>query len=146
MKWFLSPPGRILIAAFSILTLLLMADYFKPAELEVDLNVPRFRLVRRRIFFPDQSLEMEWKHSSRWSSPASEYPAVFGQKASGGFYAWEVETGSRFESLYRTDENGFPIPYEHLRTNVFSFEISTRPLHTVNQPLESAEKWAKRRR
>ncbi len=134
----------ILLGVCAAVTLVVVADYLAPADLQIDLNAPRFRLVRHRKFFPDQEFEMEWKHSSRWAFPRSEEPAVFGEREPGGFYAWELDTGGRFEGIYATDENGYPIPYEYLRTNIFSFEISTRPLHKVNWPLESSEKWAKR--
>ena len=144
MNWLKTPVGKVLLGACSIVALVLAEDYFKPAELQVDLNAPRFRLVRHRKFFPDQSLEMEWKHSNRWAHPRSEYPAVFGQRAPGGFYAWELETGFRFEGIYDKDENGYPYSDEWLRTNIFSFEISTRPLHNIHRPLESADKWARR--
>ncbi len=133
----------ILLGVCVAVALVVVADYLAPAELQIDLNAPRFRLVRHRKFFPDEELQMEWKHSSRWAFPRSEVPAVFGQRETGGFYAWELETGSRFESIYGTDENGYPMPYESLRTNVFSFQISTRPLHKARWPLESSEKWAK---
>src|SRR3989442_9860399 len=106
---------RLILLGIGAVVLLVVAnDYLAPAQLEIDLNAPRFRLVRHRTFFPDQEFEMEWKHIARWAMPKSEVPAVFGERESGGFYAWELDTGSRFESIYGTDENGYPVPYESL--------------------------------
>jgi hypothetical protein len=139
----LNPRRFFLLGISAVVIFLLGADYLTPARLEIDVNAPRFRLVRRRKFFPDEELQMEWKRSGEWAFPASEVPAVFGQRAPAGFYAWEVETGDRFESLYRGDEEDHPVPYEWLRTNVFSFDVSTQPLHRPRRHLESAEEWAR---
>jgi hypothetical protein len=137
--------GILLVAAFGVVGFILAKDYLTPAQLQIDLNAPRFRLVRHRSFFANESLEMEWKPSSRWAFPASETPAIFGQRTPGGFYAWELVDigGYRFEHIFDKDIDGYPIQYEVLRTNYFSFALGTRWLHKVHRPLEPADDWAR---
>ena len=121
-----------------VFLLLLAVDYFEPAELQLDLNRPRFRLVRHRLILPDQEYELEWKHVRDWAWPPSELRPIFGQNTRGGRYAWEnSQTGSRFEAIY-----GEFMSDEAMRTNVFVFQLNTRELFKSHGYWPSAEQWA----
>jgi hypothetical protein len=116
----------VLLAAAAVF--LLLIDYFTPAELQVDLNAPRFRLVRHRMILPDQEFEMEWKPSSKWQESLSDSTPIFGERTPGEIYAWEVQ-GTRFETLYSEalgDESD-----AWVRTNLGTYKRDTRELPTA---------------
>ena len=134
----------VMTAAAAAVLLLIIVDYFKPATLQVDLNAPRFRLVRHRMILPDQEYELEWKHMSTWTFPPSETAPVFGRTLSGGRYAWEIGgLGMRFESIYRAAFEG--ASDEFLRTNIVVFQLNTRDMFDPDPRWRSAEHWATNR-
>ena len=131
----------LLVVASAVTACILLADYFEPAQLEVDVNSPRIRLVRRRAILPNQEFELEWKRSGEWTF-STERPAVFGRRIQGGFYAWEIKGhGSRFEDVYAE----LHANDEWLRTNIFVFELNTRDLIIETKRIVPAEAWARRR-
>lgn len=129
-------------AGIVCLGLLLVLDYVSPLQLQVDLNAPRFRIVRHRMIFPDQELEFNWKDIHSWADSPLESPPVFGERMPGGTFAWEMNH-RRFESLY---EDAIPgISTECLRTNYNVFELTLRfPLLNRGGPLEPATEWGRR--
>ena len=100
---------RILVATYllvilaSLILVLIVLDYLKPAELQVDLNRPRFRLVRQRMILPDQVFEMDWTRISRDEFPPDAGPPTYGKRVSEGRYSWVIMEplgGERVEDIY----------------------------------------------
>jgi hypothetical protein len=133
---------RTLLALAVLLVGVLLVDYFSPAELQVDLNAPRFRLVRHRMILPDQEFGMEWAPATEWSESPSESPPIFGERTRGGVYAWECYGYSRFESLY--DESGGGTNDVWIRTNYGSYQMSTRQLPPSLGVFLTRAEWANR--
>ena len=133
----------LIVTAVLVVLVIIVINYFAPAHLQVDLNRPRFRLVRHRILLPDQEFSLEWKHINTWVFPPKDTSAVFGKTMLGGRYAWEIGgLAMRFEDIYGGEEFNYPSE-EYLRTNLFSFDINTHDLDKADFPLRSAQDWAR---
>jgi len=123
----------VIAAAGAIIVIIFITDCFAPAELQVDLNRPRFRLVRHRTILPDQAFELDWTRIRSWEFPPDEGPATFGQRMSGGRYSWEVIEplgGMRFEEVL-----DYPSDY-------VVYQMHTRSMFKPSFPLRQAEAWA----
>jgi hypothetical protein len=137
---------RTLVAVAVIIIVLLLRDYFAPAELQVDLNAPRFRLVRHRFILPDQEFEMQWTHISDWSEAVEESEPIFGERSRAGLYAWEVQgrVMRRFETLYSEEDPLSGPSDEWIRTNYGCYWQSTGRLPKHDGPLLSRAEWVTR--
>jgi len=121
------------VLVVSLVLLLMVFDYLKPAELQVDLNRPRFRLVRQRMILPDQVFEMDWTRISRDEFPPDAGPPTYGQRVSGGRYSWVIMEplgGERVEDIYDYPED-----------NVV-YRMDTRSMFKPEFRLKPAEAWA----
>ena len=126
------------LAAITLLIVLLLVivDYFAPAELQVDLNRPRFRLVRHRMILKDQAIELHWTRIRSWEFQPDESPPTFGQQVGGGHYSWEIVEplgGMRFEEVL-----DYPEDY-------VVYQMDTRHMFPPQLPLRRAEAWATNR-
>jgi hypothetical protein len=128
--------ASLALATLAVVLLLVISDYFTPAEIQVDLNRPRFRLVRHRMILPDQTFEMNWTRINDWEFLPDEGPPIFGQRMSGARYSWEIKEplgGMRFEEVL-----DYPEDY-------VVYQMNTRHLFKPNYPLRQAEAWATNR-